>query len=282
MQITDFQTNCVLYISIGKTLTNITRLAATLLLLSGCTVYNPAFLGSELPVIPVQPLDTVATSVWSAHGGVGQPLTYGYGEDDTNELVSFGIYGSYTFPYPELKYSTRQQGFSVTYGAMAYTGRYRVTENNAPRTAYRYHGGMAHAGVRYHLGGTKQASYVLETSANLFFEGGEYFREFNPVSRAGIAGISIVFFSLPLVASFQGSFVPRFQLNRHWSITSAYTVNLSGYGILSYYQFSGAVAVSRQRFTLWSRAALHTGTGSFFGPSRWTLNTGLSYHFIRR
>lgn len=256
--------------------------AVALLLLTRCTVYNPALLGSELPVIPVQPLDTVATGVLSAHGGVGQALTYGYGEDDTNELANFSIYGSYTFSYPDLKYSARQEGFSVTYGAMAYTGRYRVTEDDTPRTTYRYHGGMAHAGVRYHLGGTKRLSYVLEMSANLFFEGGEYFREFNPVRRAGLAGITIVFFSLPLVASFQSSLMPRFQINRHWSITTACTANLSGYGFLSYYQFSGAAAISRNRFSLWSRTALHVGSGSFFGVPAWTVNTGLSYHFVRR
>ena len=252
---------------------------AAALLLSGCTVYNPAFLGSELPVIPVQPLDTVASSIWSAHGSVGKPLTYHYGENDKNELLSFGVYRRYSRAYRRLLYFPQQRGVSFAYGAMAYAGRYQAARGSTPLTTYHYHGGMLHGAMRHHLGGSERLSLVLETSASLFFEGGEYFREFNPVNQAGLVAPILAFFSLPLVASLQVSFMPHLQLNRHWSITNAYTAGLTGYDILSYYQFSGALAVSRQRFTLWSRAALHLSTSSSFDSPRWTVTTGLSYHF---
>jgi hypothetical protein len=76
--------------------------------------------------------------------------------------------------------------------------------------------------------------------------------------------------------------VPRFQINQYWSVEAAGTISLSSYYPLAYAQLSGAVGVSRRQFTLWSRAALHTGTLSYLGMPGWTVNTGLSYHFVRR
>ena len=77
----------------GKRLATMSRAVLILSLLSGCTLSNPAFLGGELPLIPVHLPDTVAYDSWGFYGAVGSMLTYPrYPSGVRNQAVSAGVY----------------------------------------------------------------------------------------------------------------------------------------------------------------------------------------------
>ena len=264
----------------GKRLATVSRVALALSLLSGCTVSNPNFLGGELPLIPVHLPDTVAYRSWGVYGAAaGRMLTYPrYPRGVRNQAFSAGVY-RHTAPASPVRYGFYPQWASFVYGVMAFTGRYEADEIRAGVNPYPYYGGGAYGALRVYLGGNDRFSLTLDTGANLFTERSEYHGRFNRYPAGSTARPTM---GSLWVGSLQGSLVPRFQLNRHWSVEAAGTVNLSGYYFLSYTQLSGAVGVSREQVTLWSRAALHTSTHAYLGLPGWTVNSGLSYHFIRR
>ena len=264
----------------GTRLATVGRAALVLLLLSGCTVSNPNFLGGELPLIPVHLPDTVAYDSWGFYGAVGSMLTYPrYPSGVRNQAVSAGVYRHTAPASPGLRYGLYPQRASFVYGALAFAGRYEADEIRAGINAYPYYGGGVYGVLRTYLWGNDRFSLTLDTGVNLFAELSEYHGRFDHYPAGSTAPPAVGSLG---VGSLQGSLVPRFQINRHWSVEAAGTISLSSYYPLAYAQLSGAVGVSRRQFTLWSRAALHTGTLSYLGLPGWTVNSGLSYHFIRR
>ncbi len=254
------------------------RAALALLLLSGCTASNPNFLGGELPLIPVHLPDTVAYNSWGVYGAVGNMLIYPrYPRGVRNQALSAGVYG-HSAPASPGPYYDFFQRVSLVYGALTFAGRYEADEIRAGVNPYPYYGGAVYGALRIYLLGNDRFSLTMETGANLFTEYSEYHGRFNHYPAGSTAPPTM---GSLWVGSVQGSLIPRFQINRYWSVEAAGTIGLSGYYLFDYAQLSGAVGVSRGPFTLWSRAALHTSTLSYLGMPAWTVNTGLSYHFVR-
>ena len=264
----------------GTRLATVGRAALILVLLSGCTVSNPNFLGGELPLIPVHLPDTVAYDSWGFYGAAAsRMLTHPrYPRGVQNQAVSAGAYRHTAPASPGLRYGLYPQRASFVYGALAFAGRYEADEIRAGVNPYPYYGGAVYGALRTYLWGNNRFSLTLDTGANLFTERSEFHGRFDRYPAGSTAPPTM---GSLWVGSLQGSLVPRWQINQHWSVEAAGTVSLSGYYFLSYTQLSGAVGVSREQFTLWSRAALHTSTHSYLGLPSWTVNSGLSYHFVR-
>ena len=241
-------------------------------LLTGCVSYGPALLGNEQPVVPVTTLDSVPTVTTGAYGTLGWPITYG--PDDNNTLMGAGVYQSRNLSYHS---PNRKRGWSFVYGAMGYTGRYRVEHDSAN---YHYGGGLLHGSARWHLPLSERATFVLEPGLSLFYEDGRYL-DFRREARQDSLSFSTDS-ARPLSATLLFSQMINYRFNDHWSIAGGFTTGLPLNQFLFRYQFSGALAVTREQFTLWTRPGMHL---SVYGPlptGGYTLATGVSYRLSGR
>ena len=241
-------------------------------LLTGCVSYGPALLGSEQPFVPLATLDSVPAVTTGAYGTLGWPIAYG--PDDNNTLMGAGVYQSRNLSYHS---PNRKRGWSFVYGAMGYTGRYRVGRDS---TAYRYGGGLLHGAARLHLPISERVTFVLEPGLSLFYEDGRYL-DFRREDRQDSLSFSTDS-ARPLSATLLFSQTLNYRLNEHWSLTGSYITGLPTNQFLFRYQFSGALAVTRDQLTLWVRPTLHL---SIYGPlatGNRTLATGASYRLSRR
>ncbi len=242
-------------------------------LLTGCVSYGPALLGNEQPVVPLATLDSVPTVTTGAYGTLGWPITYG--PDDDNTLMGAGVYQSRNLSYHS---QNRKRGWSFVYGAMGYTGRYRVESDSA---TYRYGGGALHGSARWHLPISERITFVLEPGLSLFYEDGRYLDFRQEVLRQDSLSFSTDS-AQPLSATLLFSQMINYRINNHWNIMGGFTTGLPFNQFLFRYQFSGVVAVTREQFTLWTRPGLHL---SVYGPlptGGYTLATGMSYRLSKR
>jgi hypothetical protein len=241
-------------------------------LLTGCVSYGPALLGNEQPFVPVATLDSVPTVITGAYGTLGQPIAYGPNDDNT--LMGAGVYQSRSLSYHS---PNRKRGWSFVYGAMGYAGRYHVGRDS---TAYRYGGGLLHGAVRLHLPISERATFVLEPGLSLFYEDGRY-RDFRQEARLDSLSFSTDT-ARPLSATLLFSQTLNYRLNDHWSLTGIYTTGLPTNQFLFRYQFSGALAVTRDQLTLWARPALHLSIYGVLAAADYTLVSGVSYRLSKR
>ena len=240
--------------------------------LSGCVSYGPALLGNEQPFVPVATLDSVPTVTTGAYGTLAWPQAYGF--DDHNTLVGAGVYQSRSLAY---RSADRQPGWSFVYGGMGYSGRYHVGTDSA---TYRYGGGLLHGAARLHLPISKRATFVLEPALSLFYENGQYLRFRQEVREDSLS--FIVDSARPLSATLLFSQTLNYRLNDHWTLTGVYTTGLPLNQFLFRYQFSGTLAVTRDRFTLWARPGLHLNVYALLPVADYTVATGLGYQLSRR
>ena len=239
--------------------------------LTGCISYGSALVGSEAPFVPIPVLDTVATTATGVYGMVGWPLVYNV--NDRNQLVGAGVYQTRSLPAPS---TSNLRGWSFVYGGAAYMGRYQVDSIGtvAPeQEQYTYHGGLLHGAARWQLWSDDRVDFTLEPALSIFYEGGDYFH-FR--QRANREPQSIVD-THPVSATLHFSQILRYRLNDYWDITGVYTSSLPLDNVFSQYTFSGTLAVSRRRLTLWARPGVHINISSLSGLTDWSTAAGLGY-----
>ncbi len=242
-------------------------------LLTSCVSYGPALLGNEQPLVPLATLDSVPTVSTGAYGTLGWPTAYW--PDDNNTLIGAGVYQSRNLSYHS---PDRKRGWSFVYGAMGYTGRYHVGRDS---TAYRYGGGLLHGAVRLHLPISERLTFVLEPGLSLFYEDGRYLDFRQEVLRQDSLSFSTDA-ARPLSATLLFSQTLNYRLNDHWSVMGVYTTGLPTNQFLFRYQFSGALAVTRDQLTLWARPGLHLSIYGVLAAADYTLATGMSYRLSGR
>ncbi len=223
-------------------------------------------------MVPVATLDSVPTVTTGAYGTLGWPIAYGL--DDNNILMGAGVYQSRNLSFHS---TDRKRGWSFVYGGMGYTGRYRVARDS---TNYRYGGGLLHGSARWHLPISERLTFVLEPGLSLFYEDGRY-RDFRQEVRQDSLSFSTDSVR-PLSATLLFSQTLNYRINDHWSVMGAYTTGLPTNQFLFRYQFSGALAVTRDQFTLWARPGLHLSIYGILAAADYTLATGMNYRLSRR